>query len=64
MTFLSLITFLSLLSIGLTQRYYYGQQIPYYGLRQSSPSKAVVVLVGESVNGNINFEQSVCIFFK
>jgi hypothetical protein len=43
MTSLSLITFLSLLS--------YGQQI--YGLRQSSP-KAVVVLIGESVNGIMN----------
>jgi hypothetical protein len=64
MTSLSLITFLSLLSIGLTQRYFYGEKIPNYGFRQSSPSKAVVVLNGESVNGIINFEQSVCIFFK
>jgi hypothetical protein len=53
-----------LLSIGLTQRYFYGQQTPYYGLRQLSPSKAVVVLNGKSVNGIINFEQRVRIFFK
>jgi hypothetical protein len=50
MTFQSLITILSLLSIGLTQR--------------SSPLKAVVVFREESVNGIINFEQSVSIFFS
>jgi len=45
MTFLSLITFVSLLS--------YGQQI--YGL---SPSKAVVVLNGKSISGTINIVQT------
>jgi len=64
MSFLSVITVLSsLVSIGLSQRFLYGQQSPYFGTQafnrlQYSPSRAVVVLNGKSVNGVITFEQS------